>query len=139
MQLSLWWFDINLKISKRLWKICSLICKKYETKWSKIISKEIAYYFLRFQRGGKSKRKGHWRICCIQVICCSVSNRLYTHGTAFSDICNFLVTGILNCEILFFVKWKTHQLVFYLSCQTVIVIFEMFFEQSGRLRNKLIY
>ena len=49
------------------------------------------------------------------------------HGITFSDNFNFLVTGILIFKALSFFKWKTHQFLFYLSCQTFTVIFEMFF------------
>ena len=43
----------------------------------------------------------------------------------FSDICNFLVTGIVICKMFFFVKWKTRWFVFYLSCRTITVISKM--------------
>lgn len=38
--------------------------------------------------------------------------KLYTPDISFLDICKFLVTGILICEMLFFVKWKSQVFVF---------------------------
>ena len=70
--------------------------------------------------------------------------KLYTHGIKFlHGICIFLVTGILICKMLLFLKWKSPSIrfVFYLSYQTVTVISEMFFfflKQSRRLSRKLI-
>ena len=57
------------------------------------------------------------------------------HDTTFSwhesDICNFRVTGILVSNMLFFVKWKTNPLVFYLSYQNMTVISKMFLLQNS--------
>ena len=52
--------------------------------------------------------------------------KFYTHNITFSDICNFFVMGILICKLLFFVNWKAHWFVFYLSSQIFIVISELF-------------
>ena len=70
--------------------------------------------------------------------------KLYTHDIKFlHSTCIFLVTGILICKMLLFVKWKSPSIrfVFYLSYQTITIISEMFFfflNQSRWLGRKLI-
>ena len=53
--------------------------------------------------------------------------KLYMHDITVSDILNFLVPGILIWKMLFFLKWKRNRFVFYLTCRTIAVMFEMFF------------
>ena len=56
--------------------------------------------------------------------------KLYTHDIKFlHSTCIFLVTGILICKMLLFVKCKSPSIrfVFYLSYQTITVISEMLF------------
>ena len=79
--------------------------------------KEIAYYFLRFQLGRSIKRPliGGFSVFKLVV------TTLYTHDMIFSNICNFLVTGILICKMLIFVKWKTHGFVFYLPVKLLLL------------------
>ena len=94
-----------------------LICKKYkqsEMKRLKTIWKEIAYYFFRLQKGRTIKRKASFGGFAVFKLLVVLSiKKLYSHDIPF--------------EMLFFVEWKTHKFVFYLSCQTIFVIFEMVF------------
>ena len=53
--------------------------------------------------------------------------KLYTHGITVSDICSFLITRILICKMLFFVKWKKHRFVFYLFKLLLLSLQWLFF------------
>ena len=70
--------------------------------------------------------------------------KLYTPDISLLDICKFLVTGILICEMLFFVKWKSQDfcvLCFTSPVKLLRLSLEWFFsvKQSGKLPSKVIY
>ena len=67
--------------------------------------------------------------------------KLYTHDITFSDNCNFDLTGILICKMLFLSSEKRVVLCFTSPVKLLLLSLKWFFpvKQSRKLRNKLIY
>ena len=104
----------------------------------------LLLFFISREQGQLKGRTLIGGFAVFQLLVALLRTKLYTHGINFlHGICTFLVTGILICKMLLFVKWKSPSIrfVFYLSYQTITIISEMFFfflNQSRRLGRKLI-
>ena len=122
------WWDFKMVL-----KNFQLICKKYKLKYLKwnsqkqIKKKSLTTFFISRERSKIKRKDSYWKICFIKLLVVLSVTKLYTHNMTFSDICNFLVRGILICEMLLFVKWKTRRFVFYLSRRTITVFLKWFF------------
>ena len=122
----------------RFWEISSWSVRDINNlKWKsqkQFKKKSLTTFFLYREEGQLKGRTIISGLALFKLLAVLAIPKLYTYNTIFLDICNFLVTGILICKMLFFVKWKTHRFVFYLSCQTIPVIKNL----DGKLQKSLL-
>ena len=90
-------------------------------------NKSLANFFVSREEGQLKERTLTGGFAVFKLLAILSITKLYMHDITFSDICKFLVTGILICKMLFLVKWKTHWFALYLPCQTITVFSEKFF------------
>ena len=81
-----------------------LTCKKYkQSEMKKEFKKKLLSTFFVYREKGQLKRRTLIGVFAVFKLLVVLSiTKGYTHGIAFSDICNFLITGILICIFFFF-------------------------------------
>ena len=128
-------------VSKWFWKICSWSVRSINNlkrNGQKQFKKKLrTNFFFSTEERQLKERTFIGESAAFKLLVVLSIAKLYTHDIIFRclELSRYRNS---NLYILFFVKWKTHRIVFYLPCQTITVYLRIFFsvKQSGRLRNK---